>query len=92
MASAFRGTLSRVSELEVERCLLLDRQLGLEAEGREVEQACLAVPPYHAIVDTGCAYNLVGSEHERKWSEELARQTNGSLQVQITGGPEQSTK
>ena len=78
----FPRSLQRISESEVERCLLWDRQLGLEAEAPDVEQACLAVPPGHAIVDTGCTSTLVGSESERRWNEELQRQSGGSLKAE----------
>ena len=79
MAAAFPRSLDTVSESEVDRCLMWDFRLGLEAERVDSEQACLAVPPGHAIVDTGCTSTLVGSESERRWSEELSRQTGGNL-------------
>ena len=83
MAGVYPRASVPVSEVEVERCLLLDRHLGLEeVDSSEVEQACLAVPPGHAVVDTGCTSTLVGSESERRWNEELQRQTGGSLQAE----------
>ena len=79
MAAAYPRNLDAVSESEVDRCLMWDFRLGLEAERVDSEQACLAVPPGHAIVDTGCTSTLVGSESEKQWSEELSRQTGGNL-------------
>ena len=78
-ASAVPRDLATVTESEVDRCLMWDMRLGLEAEPAHAEHACLVVPPGHAIVDTGCASTLVGSESEKRWREELSRQTGGHL-------------
>ena len=80
MATAYPRDLANWSEAEIDRCLVWDMRLGLETEQANSEQAYLAVPPGHAIVDTGCTSTLVGSESERRWSEELSRQRKGSLQ------------
>ena len=64
---------------KVEQCLRLDRSLGLGVSD-SVRDACfLAVPPGHAILDTGCTSTLVGAENERLWNEELARVSGGNL-------------
>ena len=60
----------------------INQRLDLELEPSRSEQACLAVPPGHAIVDTGCASTLVGSESEHQWNEELSRQSGGPLQAE----------
>ena len=67
---------------EAERCLLWDQQFGLDSASSTSEHACLAVPPGHAIVDTGCTSTLVGAESERLWNEELSRQSGGFLQAE----------
>ncbi|CAE7766960.1 GIP [Symbiodinium sp. CCMP2592] len=36
----------------------------------------------HAIVDTGCTSTLVGSESEKRWNEELQKQSGGSLKAE----------
>ena len=67
----------------VERCLLLDNLLGLAPEVSDADQSCcLATPPGHAILDTGCTSTLVGAENEVAWREELQRRTGGSLKVE----------
>ena len=71
-----------ISEAEIDRCLMWDKHLGFEAEQFESEHACLAVPPGHAIVDTGCTSTLVGADSEKKWNEELNRMTGGALQAE----------
>ena len=79
MASAFPRNSVSITESVIDRCLMWDTCLCLEAGQLDPEQACLAVPPGHAIVDTGCTSTLVGSESERLWSEELSKQTGGTL-------------
>ena len=79
MAATLPRDLAKIRESELDRCLLWDMRLGLEAEQVDSQHACLAVPPGHAIVDTGCTSTLVGAESEKRWDAELSRQTGGSL-------------
>ena len=82
MAYTTSSSLAQGIEEEVSRCLAWDQRLNLELEPARIEQACLAVPPGHAIVDTGCTSTLVGSESESQWNAELAKQSGGSLKAE----------